>query len=99
MPLPNGLPAKVTTNHQAKMAYVYIRQSSLSQVTRHTMSTDMQYRLVERVHALGWPPDRVQVIDDDLGHSGASADQRLGFQRLARTGHDRAARHDGAPTS
>ena len=82
MPLPNGLPAKVTTSHQAKMAYVYIRQSSLSQVTRHPMSTDLQYRLVERVHALGWPPDRVQVIDDDLGYSGASADQRFGFQRL-----------------
>jgi DNA invertase Pin-like site-specific DNA recombinase len=64
------------------MAYVYIRQSSLSQVPRHTMSPDLQYRLVERVRALGWPPDRVQVIDDDLGHSGASADQRLGFQRL-----------------
>ena len=82
MPPHNGLPSKVTTVHQAKMAYVYIRQSSLSQVTRHTMSTDLQYRLVERVRTLGWPPDRVQVIDEDLGKSGASADQRLGFQRL-----------------
>ena len=82
MLLPHEVPSKVTTAHQAKMAYVYIRQSSLSQVTRYTTSTDVQYRLVERVHTLGWPPERVQVIDDDLGQSGASADQRLGFQRL-----------------
>jgi DNA invertase Pin-like site-specific DNA recombinase len=82
MLLPHEVPSKVTTAHQAKMAYVYIRQSSLSQVTRYTTSTDVQYRLVERVCTLGWPPERVQVIDDDLGQSGSSADQRLGFQRL-----------------
>jgi DNA invertase Pin-like site-specific DNA recombinase len=82
MPPHNGLPSQVTTTHQAKIAYGYIRQSSLPQGTRHTMSTDLQYRLVERVRALGWPPDRVQIIDEDLGKSGASTDQRLGFQRL-----------------
>jgi excisionase family DNA binding protein len=79
---PNGLPSKVTAAHQAKLAYVYIRQSSLSQVTRHTTSTDLQYHLVERIVALGWPRERVHIIDEDLGKSGASADQRLGFQRL-----------------
>ena len=42
------LPSKVATEHQAKLAYVYVRQSSLSQVTRHGESTDLQYRLVER---------------------------------------------------
>jgi len=79
---PHSLPSKVTAAHQAKIAYVYIRQSSLSQVTRHTMSTDLQYHLVERIVALGWPRERVHIIDEDLGKSGASADQRLGFQRL-----------------
>ena len=46
------------------------------------MSTDLQYHLVERIVALGWPRERVHIIDEDLGKSGASADQRLGFQRL-----------------
>lgn len=72
----------VTTAHQAKLAYVYVRQSSLSQVTRHGESTELQYRLVERAVHLGWPRERVLTVDDDLGKSGASADARLGFQRL-----------------
>ncbi len=75
-------PSKVTTAHRAKLAYVYIRQSSLSQVTRHAESTDLQYRLVERAVQLGWPRERVKVIDEDLGKSGASAEHRLGFQHL-----------------
>ena len=74
--------SKVTAAHQAKLAYVYIRQSSPVQVIRHAESTDLQYQLVERVTSLGWPSDRVQVIDEDLGKSGASAEQRTGFQFL-----------------
>ena len=42
----------------------------------------MQYQLVERATQLGWPADRVQVIDEDLGKSGASAEHRSGFQYL-----------------
>lgn len=82
MSLSNLSHPKVTTAHQAKLAYVYVRQSSLSQVTRHTESTDLQYALVERAAAFGWPHDRIQVIDEDLGKSGASAGNRLGFQHL-----------------
>lgn len=74
--------APVTSTQQARLAYVYVRQSSLGQVARHGESTDLQYRLVERAVALGWPRDRVQVIDEDLGLSGASAEQRTGFQHL-----------------
>src|SRR5215216_179751 len=75
-------PGVVTSSQQARLAYVYVRQSSLGQVTRHGESTDLQYRLVERAVALGWPRDRIHVIDEDLGQSGASAEQRTGFQRL-----------------
>ena len=45
-------------------------------------STELQYRLVERAMALGWPRERIRVIDEDLGKSGCSSDQRLGFQQL-----------------
>ncbi len=75
-------PVTPTTTHRAKMAYVYIRQSSLMQVTRHAESTDLQYALVERAIKLGWPRERVELIDEDLGKSGAQAEARGGFQRL-----------------
>lgn len=74
--------SKVTPAHQAKQAYVYIRQSSLSQVVHHGESTELQYRLVDRAVGFGWPRERVHVIDDDLGKSGASSDERQGFQFL-----------------
>ena len=75
-------PSLVTTAHRAKLAYVYVRQSSLGQVTRHSESTDLQYQLVERAVALGWSREQVRTIDEDLGKSGSSAEQRLGFQQL-----------------
>jgi DNA invertase Pin-like site-specific DNA recombinase len=76
------LPLTPTTDQRAKMAYVYIRQSSLMQVTRHGESTDLQYALVQRAVVLGWPRERVELIDEDLGKSGAHAEARGGFQRL-----------------
>ncbi len=75
-------PLTPTTEQRAKMAYVYIRQSSLMQVTRHAESTEIQYSLVERAVKLGWPRERVEVIDEDLGKSGADAFARGGFQYL-----------------
>jgi DNA invertase Pin-like site-specific DNA recombinase len=74
--------AKITPAQQAKLAYVYIRQSSLSQVLQHGESTELQYRLVERAVGFGWPRERVHVIDDDLGKSGTSSTDRQGFQAL-----------------
>jgi DNA invertase Pin-like site-specific DNA recombinase len=72
----------ITTGHRARTAFIYVRQSSVSQVTRHGESTDLQYGLVERAVQLGWPRDRVVIVDDDLGKSGAATDERHGFQRL-----------------
>jgi DNA invertase Pin-like site-specific DNA recombinase len=73
---------RITTAHRAKLAYVYVRQSSVTQVKQHQESTELQYRLVDRAIALGWPHERVQVIDEDLGKSGAGSEKRYGFQRL-----------------
>ncbi|HYU69507.1 MAG TPA: recombinase family protein [Burkholderiales bacterium] len=73
---------RATTAHRAKLAYVYVRQSSLNQVKQHQESTVLQYRLVDRAIALGWPNERVQVIDEDLGKSGAGSVERQGFQKL-----------------
>ena len=73
---------RVTTAHRAKLAYVYIRQSSAGQVRHHQESTELQYRLVDRAAGLGWPRERITVIDDDLGKPGTSSAARRGFQRL-----------------
>src|SRR6059058_6063560 len=72
---------KVTTAHLSRLAYLYVRQSTLRQVFENTESTHRQYALRERAVALGWPLDRIIVIDCDLGQSGADSD-RLGFQQL-----------------
>lgn len=73
---------KITASHLTRAAYVYVRQSTLHQVMENTESTTRQYALRERAVALGWPVERVVVIDSDLGQSGASAADRAGFQRL-----------------
>src|SRR5487761_1076802 len=73
---------KITAAHLSRMAYLYVRQSTLRQVFENTESTQRQYALRERAVALGWPIDRIVVIDSDLGQSGASAADREGFQCL-----------------
>ena len=73
---------KVTADHLRRDAFLYVRQSSLRQVMENTESTKRQYALRDRAVALGWPIERVHVIDSDLGLSGASAQDRDGFQRL-----------------
>jgi Resolvase, N terminal domain len=73
---------KVTARHLARTAYLYIRQSTMRQVVENAESTERQYALRQRAVALGWPPEQIVVIDTDLGHSGASAADRAGFQRL-----------------
>ncbi|MGH8524216.1 MAG: recombinase family protein, partial [Gammaproteobacteria bacterium] len=73
---------KITAAHLKRDAFLYVRQSSLRQVVENTESTQRQYALRERAVALGWPIERIHVIDSDLGRSGAQAVDRDGFQRL-----------------
>jgi DNA invertase Pin-like site-specific DNA recombinase len=72
---------KITPHQYERRAYVYVRQSTPQQVQHHRESQANQYALVQRAQALGWPPERIQVIDRDLGHSGQDG-QRPGFQEL-----------------
>jgi len=73
---------KVRPDHLKRSAYLYIRQSTVQQVSPNTESTQRQYGLRERAVALGWPMEHVTVIDSDQGQSGASAADREGFQKL-----------------
>jgi len=79
---PDPASQKVTDGHLKRDAYLYIRQSTLRQVMENTESTQRQYALRQRAVALGWPADRISVIDNDLGQSGATPGERAGFQRL-----------------
>lgn len=73
---------RVATHHLARDAYLYIRQSTLRQVNENGESTRRQYALQERAVALGWPAERIHIIDQDLGMSGAHSVARDGFQEL-----------------
>ncbi len=76
---------KISAEHLARFACTYVRQSTLAQVQTNTESRERQYELKERAVALGWPAERVRVIDCDLGVSAGSAaiTDREGFRELA----------------
>lgn len=74
---------KITPNHLARAALVYIRQSTVAQLEHNRESTERQYRLVDRAMRLGWRRDQVRLIDDDLGLSGSGSVHREGFEVMA----------------
>ena len=70
---------KITPDHMARGAFIYIRQSTVDQLVNNHESRRRQYGLAERARTLGWTD--VTVIDDDLGRSGSGI-SRPGFERL-----------------
>jgi DNA invertase Pin-like site-specific DNA recombinase len=80
-----ALPRRATAirdQHLSKLAIVYVRQSTMQQVCNHQESRDRQYALADYAVTLGWPQERILVIDEDQGRSGRTVEQRPGFQRL-----------------
>ena len=73
---------KVLREHLERLAVVYVRQSTPQQIVNNRESTARQYALRGRATQLGWPAGRVEVIDDDQGQSGQTAEGRPGFQAL-----------------
>jgi DNA invertase Pin-like site-specific DNA recombinase len=76
--------SKVKASHLAREAYLYVRQAAPEQASQHGQRLQSQYNLHRQAVVLGWPAERVIVIDSDIGHSGASATGRSGFQQLMR---------------
>jgi DNA invertase Pin-like site-specific DNA recombinase len=74
--------AKIRDLHLDKLAIVYVRQSSPQQVLENREWTARQYALADYARLLGWPSERVIIIDEDQGQSGARAENRSGYQRL-----------------
>ena len=73
---------KVADHHLKRLAIVYVRQSTPQQVFNNRESTDRQYALDRRAIQLGWASDRVEIVDEDQGQSGRTAEGRHGFQSL-----------------
>jgi DNA invertase Pin-like site-specific DNA recombinase len=76
--------AKIRSMHRARLAVVYLRQSSMAQVREHAESTTRQYGLADEAVRLGWARRDVLVIDTDLGVSGRWGVARAGFAELVR---------------
>ncbi len=74
--------SKITGEHTEKLAYVYVRQSTMGQVRLNQESTQRQYALKERARTLGWQVPKVVILDKDLGESGTQMSKRGDFQRL-----------------
>ena len=69
--------------HLARQGLVYVRQSTVQQVLNNReCSRPDSTPWTDRAVALGGPPERVEVIDDDQGKRGQTAEDRLGLQSL-----------------
>ena len=73
---------KLRPTHLQREAWIYVRQSTMTQVRENTESLEAQYELFGRAEALGWQAEQIRVVDEDLGRSGAEASARSGFQSL-----------------
>jgi DNA invertase Pin-like site-specific DNA recombinase len=70
---------KVRSEHQQRLAYLYVRQSSMRQVRNNVESQQLQYGFAEQAAQLGWSRERIIVVDEDQGQSGALPQARGGF--------------------
>jgi DNA invertase Pin-like site-specific DNA recombinase len=73
---------KIQQSHMQRWAYVYLRQSSMGQVRHNQESTKRQYALKDRAERMGWPSQRIRVLDRDLGISGTELTNREDFKIL-----------------
>jgi len=73
---------KIQSFHQQKMAFIYLRQSTMHQVMHNMESTNRQYALEQKALEYGWDPTRIRVMDGDLGQSGSNTSRREDFKLL-----------------
>ncbi len=74
---------KILAEHRGRHAFVYARQSTPAQVLQNRSSTERQLALAQLAAELGWSNTQIEVVAEDLGHSGRYTEGREGFQRLA----------------
>jgi DNA invertase Pin-like site-specific DNA recombinase len=72
----------ITTAHRTRKALIYVRQSTPHQVLTNQESLRLQYALHQRAVDLGWRVADIEIIDADLGLTGAAAELRKGFKEV-----------------
>lgn len=73
---------KIRGTHRERLAYVYVRQSSPTQVRNNLESQERQYELRGLVEALGWPLERIVTIDEDQAHTASGTRERTGLSQI-----------------
>ena len=74
--------SQIADQHLSRQACIYIRQSTMGQVRFNQESTERQYNLASKAQSLGWSSERIQILDRDLGQSGARTTNREDFKTL-----------------
>jgi len=72
----------VHPHHLSRKAVIYIRQSTGHQVLTNTESQQLQHAMREHARQLGWPEERIEVVETDLGRSAQSTQRRDGYKTL-----------------
>lgn len=72
----------VTAQHLANKAIIYVRQSTPHQTLTNQESLELQYALKKKAIELGWSSGAVEIIDTDLGLTGATTEHRTGFKEI-----------------
>jgi DNA invertase Pin-like site-specific DNA recombinase len=80
--LTNQTSPLITADHLLRLAIVYCRHSTEHEVDQNTGPTERQRRLAEVAQSYGWSDSQIEIIDDDLGRSGSSAETLPGWDRL-----------------
>lgn len=74
--------SKIKDYHKEKLAYVYLRQSTMGQVLHHQESTERQYAFQDKALEFGWEQEKIRVLDADLGISGTQMSNRKDFKSV-----------------
>jgi DNA invertase Pin-like site-specific DNA recombinase len=73
---------KLSHRHLERIAFVYVRQSTPTQVKKNLEGGERQRRMQQRVQELGWPDHQVKLLGADTGHSGSSLHGRDDYQTM-----------------
>jgi DNA invertase Pin-like site-specific DNA recombinase len=69
-------------HHLSRKAVISMRQSTGHQVLTNTERQQLQHAMREHARQLGWPDERSEVVETDLGRSAQSTARRDGDKAL-----------------
>jgi DNA invertase Pin-like site-specific DNA recombinase len=73
---------RIQAHHLHRTAVLDIRQSTGHQVLTTTESHQWPHAMREHAHRLGWPDERIEVVEVDRGRSAQNPIGRDGYQAL-----------------